>query len=300
MLSIQDAGKSILSGEPDKFYAFVGAEYGVKQKYIRILQDHYGNIEQGDSVTDILSFFKKKHLIKPMPKLYVVRYDDQFISSLNKDTEKMIDASKIIGTIVCIYENEKDASKLAKYLPAHTVSIDRVADRFIVKYLMNDFPDLSEDLIKTAVDIKKDYSGAYAMCSELQFADSSLVATYTSNELSAIFTPAEDSNDDDFKEGIAARNFGYCISKLDAYTNRQDQLFYAILAVMIELEKGITSKNHKCMYGKYLNYWTVSDVYNMFMATYAELITSRNSSYYNINDGLIYLLSLLSSPVVGR
>lgn len=300
MLTIQDVGKAILTGTPSNFYVFVGTEYGVKQKYLRILENHYGRVEQRDTVLDLIKFFNKKQLFKPMPTLYVVRYDDTFIASLTKDSESLIDKTNIIGTIVCIYESEKDTSKLSKYLPDHTVSIDPVADHFVVKYLMNDFPDLPPDLIKNAVAIKRDYAGAYAMCSELSYADPALASSYSMQDLAAIFTAIDEEDDTAFKTGVAARNFGYCISVLDKYSGKQDQLFYSILSVLIELERGLSSQNNKCMYGKYLKCWTPSDIYNMFMATYAELATSRNSSYYNVYDGLVCVLSLMSAPSISR
>jgi ABC-type antimicrobial peptide transport system ATPase subunit len=105
MLSIQEAGQQILRGNPGKFYIFVGQEFGIKTKYLESLVNHYnGEYVEIESVNDVLSMMRTKHLIPLTPKLYIARYDEDFIQSISDSTFKNIESTKIIGTIVCIYE----------------------------------------------------------------------------------------------------------------------------------------------------------------------------------------------------
>ena len=41
MLSVQDVGTQILGGNPGKFYVLCGTEYGIKKKYIDVLNSYY-------------------------------------------------------------------------------------------------------------------------------------------------------------------------------------------------------------------------------------------------------------------
>ena len=86
MLTIQEVGQEVLTGTPKKFYAFVGSEYGVKEKYIELLSNHYGRKVESESVQDILNIMKTRHIIPLQPTLYVVRYDESFISTLSNST----------------------------------------------------------------------------------------------------------------------------------------------------------------------------------------------------------------------
>ena len=66
MLSIQEAGKEILTGHPCKFYVFAGDEYGVKDKYLLALKSHYSDYVEADDVESIFKLMTTKHLI-PIP-----------------------------------------------------------------------------------------------------------------------------------------------------------------------------------------------------------------------------------------
>ena len=74
MLSIQEAGKEILTGHPCKFYVFAGDEYGVKDKYLLALKSHYSDyVEAGLSVFVGNSFPKKS---TGDPTLNCIRSDE--------------------------------------------------------------------------------------------------------------------------------------------------------------------------------------------------------------------------------
>ena len=301
MLTIQEVGKQILSNNPAKFYVFIGPEYGIKKKYIEIMSNHYGSHVEYDSISDLFSFFKKKRIVPLKPTLYVVRYDSDFITSLNDKSEQKIEKMNILGTIVCLYETNSDSTKCAKYLPNHTVSIDPVNPAYIRKYLKSDFPTMDASLIANAVQMKPDYASAYSICAGLQYADKDIVDEYDYSSMVTIFAANKAYTDMDFKMGIAARNFTYCVNAIDSYEGSIDSLMYAILSTMIEIEKCISNPKTKSPFSQYARCWNIGDVYNMFMAVYSELIISRSISSYNVYDGLIYLLSLMqTSPICSR
>lgn len=139
MKSIQEAGKEILTNNPSKMYVFTGEEYGIKKRYLSILSSYYGSSKEYEKVEDVLSIFRSKRLIKLQPCLYIVRYDEDFIKSLNDRSENDIRKLNICGTIVLLYENSKQSSKLEKYLPSYTTSVDSVNINFMVKYILSEF-----------------------------------------------------------------------------------------------------------------------------------------------------------------
>ena len=103
MATIQEVGLQILQGTPGQFYVFCGTEYGVKLRYIDILTKHYnGNCVNASSVNEVLNLMRKKRLIPLDPTVYVVRYDDEFLSSLSDKTGDEIAHTNIAGTLVCI------------------------------------------------------------------------------------------------------------------------------------------------------------------------------------------------------
>ena len=60
MLTIQQVGTEIMSGNPKHFYVMTGSEYGVKQMYIQYLKDHYNEYKESDTVESILSTMTTK------------------------------------------------------------------------------------------------------------------------------------------------------------------------------------------------------------------------------------------------
>ena len=295
---IQDVGREILTGNPEQFYVFIGTEYGVKERYLSILKSHYNGYKEADSVKEVLDLMSSNHLIPLQPKLYIVRYDEDFIQSLSDKTTDMvveINPKNIIGTIVCLYELPKHVSKCVKYLDSYTVAFDSVNTQFIKKYLSEDFPGLDISLIESVVSIKSDYRSAYNICNCLSCIDPSRHIDNTTLDL--IFGDTTSSDNQHLKLGIASRNFQYMMYMIDNYTDDLNNMFYAILSTCIELEKVLSTKSQSD-FRQYAKVWTLPDVYNMFMSTYAELEKSRNASSYDTYGRLVYLFGLMQfSPI---
>ena len=138
MVSIQELGLSILSDNPAKLYIIGGTEYGVKDKYISRLKEFYGKSTEYGDVASLVSLFSKKHLLPLAPQLYIVRYDETFVSSIDAVLAAKIRNLKIIGTIVCLYAQPKHVDKLDKFLPEFVSVVENVNPQFIEKYLHSD------------------------------------------------------------------------------------------------------------------------------------------------------------------
>lgn len=291
MLTIQEAGNQILTGNPGKFYVFTGLEYGIKEKYIQSLIAHYeGNIKEVESVKTVLDLMGKKHLIPLTPVVYVVRYDEEFVSALSQTSQPEIDSAKIVGTVVCLYEASKQAAKCEKYLPNYTVAFTGVEKKFLYSYLKKDFPELSDNFIKFALQYRDDYKSAWNICNALSYSNKKVISE---NDLSLAFNCKNLVSETQFKQGIAARNYKYCKNIIEEYPDALEGLFYSILNAVLELDKITDNKYAQSELRSYANNWSKSDIYYMFMNTYEELKKSRNYSSYDIKSGLLYLISLL-------
>lgn len=298
MLTIQDLGTSILNGNPNKFYIFGGIEYGIKERYLSILKSHYGDYSEFSSVSDIITLMSNKQLIPLKPKLYIVRYDEDFIKELSDNTSKVIDNLCIIGTVVCIYEIQKHTSKCNKYLPRYTADINSVDKQFIKKYLITDYPDFGERVVDIIVSLCDNYKEAEHICCSLSHLSPDRLRGITQNDISRDFGITQSVSDSQFKVGFASRNFEYIISLLDKYDEFTDSLLYNILSTLLELEKLICNPRLNSDFRPYLKRWTISDVYMMFKYVYSEIYKIRSISGYDIYNSLIYICSLLQySPI---
>ena len=298
MLSIQEAGKEVLTGHPGKFYVFAGDEYGVKDKYLSALKSHYSDYVEADDVESIFKLMTTKHLIPLPPKLYIVRYDENFISSLTNVTASKIKSMKILGTLVCIYESPKHTARCDKLLPDYTVSFDHVSPEFVKKYLSSDFPELSKSIIDFAVSTRPDYKSAWNICNCLSHVDSTKINFANMSGLAATFGCSALSNEAQLRLGVASRNFAYSLSVLDSYGDDINAAFYTILSTLIDLEKIIDSTYSQSDLHKYVKVWTHADIYYMFMNTYDALKKSRSYTSHDIYDSLVYLLGLTQfSPI---
>ena len=293
MLTLQQAGTEILGNQPQKFYVFTGTEYGIKRKYIDHLKQFYNGYAVADTVNEVLGVMQKKSIFPVPPKLYVVRYDDSFVSSLTDKTAARLAKIKINGTVVCLYEDERQSAKCAKYLPEHTVSFDRVHIQYIQKYLRSDFPDLSENCISEAVKIHDDYMGAYNICAVLNNLPEKYRDGVSPKAMETAFGYTLRSEEAYFKAAFAAKNASLCAMLLDNYAGDLNILFYAMLATLIELEKLMTNPKQRSDYKQYIKAWTTESLYNMFGHVYSELERSRALQGYNLHDRLLYLLLLL-------
>lgn len=300
MLSIQEVGNQVLTGNPKSFYIFIGEEYGIKEKYLDRLKTQYCESVEIDKVSDLFEIMNKKQIISLQPKLYISRYDEDFIKVLDKKSIEKIHKieSRIVGTLICIFENSKHAAKCIKYLPDYTVSFDRVNIEFIKKYLIAEFSKMDMDLINLSVQLHTDYKSAYNTCVSLNNADLHVLKRYDNETISRILNVNSSVSDKQLRYGIASRNFAYCLSAIDGYNGQLDSLLYIFLSTMIDLEKIISNSRQQSDLSIYNKCWNIEDVYHMFMNVYAELEKSRIISTYDVYGGLIYLISLLQfSPV---
>ena len=293
MLSVQEVGTQILGGTPGKFYVLGGVEHGVKEKYIAILEQHYGNKIESPTVQELISMMSKKHIVPLQPTVYVVRYDESFVSSLSDATAKKIESTNIIGTIVCIYESPKHLTKLDKHLPNYTASIDAVSPQFIEKYLHTDFPKLPDRLIKAAVDMSTDYGQAKNICRCMSQVSPESLFSKSDEELAKLFGCNDTSTEAQVRKGIASRQFKYLVGVVEKYPEDADRILYAILQTMIELDKLLDNSRAQSDIRDFVKLWTREDVYYMFMNTYSELNKLRSMSSYDTNNSLIYPFGLL-------
>ena len=293
MKSIQDAGKEILTNNPCKLYVFTGEEYGVKKRYISILNSYYGQLKEYERVDDVLSIFRSKRLIKLQPSLYIVRYDEEFIRSLNDRSENDIRKLNVCGTIVLIYENSKHAAKLEKYLPSYTTSVDSVNINFMIKYILSEFKNMPEKTVRDICEISSNYGQAKNISSCLSLLSSQEVGNISKLSMMSLFGKESTSNDSMIKTGIASKNFKYLISVLERYNDDKDKIFYSILSTMLDLDKLKSNPYFDCEAKAYAKYWSGPDIYYMFVNTYSMLKLSRPYSSFDFDNAFIYLFSLL-------
>lgn len=293
MRNIQEVGLEILGNNPAKIYVFVGPEYGIKSKYIECLSKYYGSKVEADSLAAVIKTMKTKRILPLSPAVYVVRYDEDFISTLNDKTQEELLTCKVIGTIVCIYDQPKHASKLSKYLPDLTVSIDSVNSHYVEKYLHSDFPDLNDRFIKLSVNSSSDYNQAKNICRCMINGPIDEMYKLSDDELVKIFGYEDKSSENILKLGIARKDFNFLCNQLDEFDGEVQSIFYTILSTMIEIDKCMDSRNIQSDIKKYINIWTREDIYFMFMNTYDMLIKCRSWSISNTKDCILYLFGLL-------
>lgn len=292
MLTIQQVGTEIMGGNPRHFYVMTGSEYGVKRMYIRYLKDHYNNYKESDTVESILSTMTTKHFVPLQPAVYVVRYDEEFISTLNDKTSSRIKNVNIIGTIVCLYESSKHCTKVEKYLDDFTVHIDKISNVFIRKYLQRDFPNLPEHCIDAAVESCVDWYEAESMCRCMMLDDMNHLRQTDKKTLKYSFGKVPELDEKFVKHIIASRDFSRLLYLTDKKAGEEDSVLYSILSTMLDLEKLSSNKYLESELRQYIDRWTLKDVYNMFMQTYHQLEILRSISSDSKNS-LLYLITLM-------
>ncbi len=293
MISIQDLGLSILSNTPNKLYIIGGSEYGIKDKYIEKLTALYGASSSYPDMASIISLFSVRHLIPLKPQLYIVRYDEQFVSSIDASLASKVKSLKIIGTVVCVYSDQKQVEKLDKFLPEYVSVIDNVNPQFIEKYLHSDFPKLDDRSIHVATVAASNYGHARTICKSMSHADPEVLARMSDLQLATLFGCHQAVAEEEFRKYIAGKNFAALIKLLDIYEGEYDSLFYVILQTMIDLEKVVSSKYSNSDLKDFAKFWTVEDIYFMFMNTYDEISKLRSNTSADAENSLIYLFGLL-------
>lgn len=292
MLPVQQVGLEILGDSPGKFYILSGNEYKVKDTYVNKLAEHYGDKVEGYSMKEVVNLLSKKTIIPLDPAVYVIRYDDEFVSSLNETVAKQIEDLNFKGTIIFIHDNPKQLSKLEKFLSNHLTVIEGLDPNIIFKHLAKAYSNLDQTTMKNIVAVCPDYSRADMICSSLSLLDKQVLLD--KETISNIFGCKTDSTEKQIKLGIAAKNFKYMISVIDRFAESEDRVFYIILQTMIDLDKTKDTQFYsKSEYNKYMELWTREDIYYMFMHTYRELKLSRTSSNANIYNRLLYLVGCL-------
>lgn len=291
MLSIQDAGLSVFSDTPKNFYIFGGSEYGIKAKYIDILVSKIGNKIEYDSVKSIIDLMSKYHIVPLQPQVYVIRYDKDFVSNINKDLQSTILGLNIVGTVVLIYEDVKDVTKLDKFFPDNTVSIDPIDLKHMCKYLSFDFPDLDKNTIEFAAKHAINYFQAKSICGCLNIVKDKVLLT--ERQMISLFDIQETYANDDIQMAVASKNFNALIYISEHYDGDLQNILYQILRTMIELDKIQSSKYSNSPLKKCAKNWSRADIYFMFNHTYNMIKSLRSGNVADIPDVITYLAALL-------
>lgn len=294
--TIQDVGQEFFDGNLKQLYFFLGSEYGIKQKYIELAEKHYNTTHiEKDSIDDIISLFSVARLFPLAPTVYVVRYDSEFLTKLTDKNIKTLEKLKIIGTLICIYEDSAQCKKIANAFPDYSISIDKVNPQFVVKYLTNDFPTMSNIAINNIVSITDNYALATTICQSLSMLPIDIQNQITPMEMRDMFGLDVEINDDFIKCCIAARDFKNLMNIID-YINDFDRFLYDTTSVCLELEKLKTNQHGKSILAPYVDYWTIADIYTLFNITYEELKLTRQGKL--ARDSACYIAtSIQFSPI---
>ena len=291
MLSIQDVGLSIFSDNPKKFYILGGSEYGIKDKYIEILTSKIGSKIEYDFVMEVVNLMSKYHIIPLQPQVYVVRYDKGFVSSATKELAAKILSLNILGTIVLIYEDTKDITKLDKLFPDNTASIDPIDAKPLTKYLRTDFPDLDKKSIDSVIKHTTNYYQAKNICRCLDvIKDKTLL---TEKQIMALFDIQPNYSDADIQVSIANKDFNSLVYMSEHYDGDVQNILYLILRTMVELDKCMTGKYVNSPLKKYVKNWTKPDIYYMFNHTYNAIKSLRSGYIVDTLDLITYLGALM-------
>lgn len=291
MLSIQDVGLSVFSDKPKRFYIFGGSEYGIKEKYIDILVSKIGPKSEYQTVSEVINLMSKYQIIPLPPQVYVVRYDKTFISTAVKEVAEKILTLPIIGTLVLIYEDAKDVSKLDKVFPDNTAVIDAIDDKHMTKYLKSDFPELDKKTIEYAVKHSSNYYQAKNICRCLDAVKDKMLLT--ESQMVSLFGLQATYSNDDVQVAIASRNFRALAQITDHYGGDLNNILYLILRTMTELDKIQGSKYSNSPLKEYAKKWSRPDIYYMFNHTYEAIKAMRNGCTVELPDLITYLGALM-------
>lgn len=290
MLSIQDVGLSIFSDTPKNLYILGGSEYGIKDKYIEVLISKIGKKQEYDSVTDIINFMSRNHIIVPPPQVYVVRYDKGFVSNI-KDLAPKLSSLDILGILVLIYEDDKDVTKLDKYFPDNTAIIDPVGIKMLLKYLKADFPKLDAKSIEYAAKNSTNYYQAKNICRCLDIIKEKSILS--EKQIISLFDIHSEYSNSDIQIAIASRNFYALMKIVDNYDGDLQGILYQFLRVMVEMDKIQSNKYSNSPLKEYSKKWKRADIYYMFNHTYDAIKSLRSGYVADVKDIIIYLAALM-------
>lgn len=295
MISIQDVGTEIFEGRPRPLYIFLGDEYGIKVKYIKLLQNKLNYAVQSvDKVADLVKFLSTKHLIPLQPTIYLVRYDEEFVSKVDASMAEQLLQLKYQGVIILLYEQQKHATKLSKLFPNNAVAIEKVSSRFLFKYLRQDFPQVPDRIINALLTRIDSYYALQLICSSISASPEAIqrLSGMPDSEICKLFGVETVAEDKLVKLATASRNFKVLVSLFERYSGSDDSFLYAMLSAVIELEKVLVNSRVESDLRQYAKAWTLEDVYNMFMQIYNQLNALRTITQ-DSTSVLLYLCSLL-------
>lgn len=300
MIDIREAGTEVfVQHNPRKFYAFCGEEYGVKLRYMsEIIKTHGGKSAVFESVRAVIVMLKADRLFPLEPCTYIIRYDQNFVKCLDDDSEYEIDSLDFDGTIIVLFEDEASLKRCEKWIPKYTVHFENVSPDFIQKYLASDYPSLLGQDYQLSVNIGHSYIGATMVAESL----SNLDADYRSGDQRAVsyaLSPRFFSNVAAFRNGVAARNFTFCVQIIDSSEGDLYPFIYGILSTMLEVEKILENPKSKSWCSKYAGNWNIYDAVTVFGNTYRVLKDSRTLLSYDLYAALLRVLgSMRFSPTL--
>lgn len=290
MISIQDGAKQIYSDNPKSVYFFTGPEYGVKKQYIEVLASKYNNqIEEYSTFSNIIETFSKKSLLPRSNKVYVVRYDKDFISKLDS---KLL-SIKIPGAVVGIYQDDSDEAKLDKKFPDNVLRVNKLTPAIELKHLSKEFGSLPELLIKSIIEISPDFYSAKLVCNSISYLPKNTIHNISRSDLKSLFGYFVEHDSMSFKTAIASRDFKLAVTEIESYEGDISLLLYDVLSTLLELFK-VCEKNYSDSFVKpYVQKWDRVSIVNMYNEVYSQLDMLRNYSTYSPYISLMYICSLL-------
>lgn len=291
MLSIQ-AGAREIFGNPKSFYFFTGPDYGVKLQYLQALEEKYGNKFEYEDFKTLYSSLRKKSLIPRVPTLYIVRYDNTFLSqNIN------LSSLKVPGTIVGIYDDDSYEQKLDKKYPLNTLRFNHMTPSVVFKHLCKSYPDIPTSLCEFISKLNIDFYEAQLMCISLSQLSKDDLETFSKQDVVELFDYNQQYNDLRFKRAILSRNFKAAFKEIDRYEDDPSVLIYDILSSYLEVLKCLNNSHRDSYAQEYTKYWDTKSVKYMYEITFDQIEKLRNYPSYDPYIALSYIIGLLQFRV---
>ena len=292
MLSIQDLGLSIMGDSPKNLYILGGCEFGIKEKYIDILCSKIGPRVEMSSFLKLIDMMSVNHIIPLQPKVYVIRYDKEFLSKINDKVLALYKKCKIVGAAILIYEVHTEVTKLDKYFPDNTCEVDNVSPKFIKKYILQEFPDINNHYVDTVLKYSSDYYNVRNVCRALYCIQDKY--SLSESDIISNFALSNAFSDNDIQLAIANRDYRSLIYMIDNYSGNTQNILYLILKTMIELDKISENKYSDSPLKSAIKKWDRYSIYNMFNITYHTLVQMRKGYTINTENEISNVLFMLT------
>lgn len=296
MLTIKEGATELFSDTHKTVYFFTGQEYGVKKEYIDKLSEQFNySIENYDSFQSIIDSCRNKPLFIDHDTLYIVRYDKQFISSLNNKLENDVNNLRPHGIIIGLYEDEKDENKLDKHFSDRVIRFNLMSKEVEANHLYKDFENLPPNYISASVNMSSNYYQAYNICYAMTFLKD---LGLSQPELFALFGYDILSNEEHFKLSVASKDFKAAIREVDRFDGLDLSTFhYAILSVLLDIAKCKYKSNPNSYVYKYVKRWDIKELNYLYNEVIDQIEKLRNYSTYDSYISIVYLLGLLNFKV---